>query len=80
MQGSNWVNWGKDSRVGRLWGLQAEEGVADARKKATSEVRPLLKSDQSKVSSIHPAKSGKLRLGNTSWGIVTRSMKTEIKG
>lgn len=43
------VNWGKVSRVGRLRGLQAEDRVADARKKPTPEVRPLLKSDQSKV-------------------------------
>lgn len=47
MQGSDWVNWGKDSRVGRLQGLQAEEGAAafQARKKPNSEVRTLLKFD-----------------------------------
>lgn len=45
MQGSDWVNQGKDSRVGRLQGLQAEEGAADARKKPNSEVRTLLKFD-----------------------------------
>lgn len=45
MQGSDWVNRGKDSRVGRLQGLQAEEGAADARKKPNSEVRTLLKFD-----------------------------------